>query len=83
MLRAFPHSPDRPHRLYDTAIISPGPDSNWPRRGVEGKSIELLSYSVHIMISVLGHIVIQLRLIFRPVNADYLAAYVQCFNIVS
>ena len=82
-LRAFPHSPDRPHGLYDTAIISPGPDSDWLWRGVEGKSIEPLSYSVCIMISVLGHIIIQLRLIFHPVNADYLAAYIQCFNIVS
>ena len=82
-LRAFPHSPDRPHGLYDTAIISPGPDSDWPWRGVEGKSIEPLSYSVCIMISVLGHIIVQLRLIFRPVNADYLAAYIQCFNIIS
>ena len=83
MLRAFPHSPDHPHGLYNTAIISPGPDSDWPQQGVKGKSIKPLSYSVHIMISVLGHIVVQLRLIFHPVNADYLAAYIQHFNIIS
>ena len=30
-----------------------------------------------------GHVVAQLRLVFRPMNVDYIIAYVQCFNIVS
>ena len=29
-LRAFPPSPNHPHGLYDTVIISPGSDSDWP-----------------------------------------------------
>ena len=41
-LRAFPPSPDRPHRLYDTTIISPGLGSDWPHQGIEGTHIELL-----------------------------------------
>ncbi|KAF8130114.1 hypothetical protein EV363DRAFT_1399319 [Boletus edulis] len=66
MLRAYPPSPNCPHGLYDAAILSPGSDSDWPQRGIE------------------GHFVAQLRLLFRPVNADsqYLAAYVQRFNVV-
>lgn len=32
---------------------------------------------------VVGHIIVQLRLVFCPMNTDYLVAYVQCFNIVS
>ncbi|KAF8449211.1 hypothetical protein L210DRAFT_3609588 [Boletus edulis BED1] len=64
-LRAFPPSPDCPHGLYDAVVISPGSDSDWPRRGIE------------------GHLVAQLRLVFRPMNADYLLAYVQRFNVVS
>ncbi|KAF8545846.1 hypothetical protein OG21DRAFT_1491852 [Imleria badia] len=64
-LRAFPTSSDCSHGLYDTAVISSGPDSNWPWEGLE------------------GHSVVQLRLVFCPANADYLAVYVQHFNIVS
>ena len=30
-----------------------------------------------------GHIVMQLRLVFHPMNADYIVTYVQHFNIVS
>lgn len=40
-LRAFPPSPDRPHGLYDSAIISPGSDSDWPCRGIEGTHTEV------------------------------------------
>ena len=29
-LRAFPPSPNHPHGLYNTVVISPGSDSNWP-----------------------------------------------------
>ena len=32
---------------------------------------------------VLGHVIVQLRLIFRPINAEYFVAYVQCFNVTS
>ena len=42
-VRSYPPSPERPHGLYDAAVISPSPDSDWPRRGIEGKSIKLLS----------------------------------------
>ncbi|KAI9570933.1 hypothetical protein HD554DRAFT_2037123 [Boletus coccyginus] len=34
-LRAFPPSPDRPHGLYDSVVISPGSDSDWPQQGIE------------------------------------------------
>ena len=30
-----------------------------------------------------GHVVMQLRLMFRPMNADYIVIYVQRFNVVS
>lgn len=42
-LRAFPPSPDRPHGLYDTVVISPGSESDWPRRGIEGTSSKPVS----------------------------------------
>ena len=42
-LRAFPPSPVRPHGLYDTVVISPGSDSDWPRRGIEGMGFEFVS----------------------------------------
>ncbi|KAG6379016.1 hypothetical protein JVT61DRAFT_11438 [Boletus reticuloceps] len=46
-LRAFPPSSDRPHRFYNTVIICPGPDSNWPHRGIEGMHTQLLSSRLH------------------------------------
>ena len=39
---AYPPSGDHPHRLYDTVITSPGPESNWPQKGLEGTIIMLL-----------------------------------------
>ncbi|KAI5980659.1 hypothetical protein EDD15DRAFT_2187253 [Pisolithus albus] len=64
-LRVLPPSSDHPHGLYDTVILSPGPDSDWPRRGIE------------------GHVVAQLRLIFRLLDTDYFATYVQRFDVVT
>ncbi|KAF8440236.1 hypothetical protein L210DRAFT_3503952 [Boletus edulis BED1] len=65
-LRAYPPSPNCPHGFYDAAILSLGSDSHWLQQGIE------------------GHFVAQLRLLFHPINTDsqYLAAYVQRFNIV-
>ena len=39
---AYPPSGDRPHGLYDAVITSPGPESNWPQKGLEGMIIMLL-----------------------------------------
>ncbi|KAF8548782.1 hypothetical protein OG21DRAFT_1479082 [Imleria badia] len=64
-MRLYPPSPERPHRLYDMAVISPGPDSDWPQQGIE------------------GHVIVQLRLIFQPINTEYFATYVQRFNVTS
>lgn len=38
-LRAFPPSSDHPVGLYDTVILSSGPDSDWPRGGIEGEVV--------------------------------------------
>ena len=35
-LRAFHPSNTHPHRLYDTAIMSPDSESNWPLWGIKG-----------------------------------------------
>lgn len=50
-LRAVPPSNDRPHGLYDTVITSPGAESDWPQRGIQGNHTTIL-WSVR---SVLRH----------------------------
>lgn len=84
-LRVLPPSPDRPHGVYDSVIISPGPDtSDWPRRGIEGTHIELpFKCALLLNTRTVGHAVVQLRLIFRPMNTEHIAAYVQRFDVVS
>lgn len=61
------HSPStaNPYGLYDSAIISLEPESNWPNHGLQ------------------GHSIVQLQVIFRPLQCDFFAAYVQCFNVAS
>ena len=61
-LRAMPPSAANPHGLYDSVIVSPLPESNWPKSGLN------------------GHSVVQLRLIFRDLESNIFAAYVQRFN---
>ena len=44
---------------------------------------ELVSWEYTINTWTAGHLVAQLRLVFRPMNADYLLTYIQRFDIVS
>ncbi|KAI5982220.1 hypothetical protein EDD15DRAFT_2391380 [Pisolithus albus] len=67
-LRAFHPSTVNPHGLYDAAIVNADPD----RIGCsEARS------------ACPGHSVVQLRMIFRPLHSELLAAYVQRFDIVA
>jgi len=81
-LRALHSSPNHSHSLYDSVIMSPGSKSNWPHLDLNG-----ITYTYELSCAVLtlmkGHFVVQLQLIFHPLNMDYLVAYVQRFNIVS
>jgi len=81
-LRVLHPSPNHSHSLYDSVIMSPGSESNWPRLGLNG-----ITYTYELSCAVLtpmkGHFIVQLQLIFHPLNMDYLVAYVQHFNIVS
>jgi hypothetical protein len=81
-LRALPHSGDHPYGLCDTVVASTGPDSNWPRRGLEG-IVTCSHWDSASLTCLIGHTVAQLRLIFHPLGSDYFAAYVQRFNVVS
>ena len=63
-LRSIPPSTTNPYGLYDSVIVSPLPESDWPRSGLN------------------GHSVVQLRLIFRLLESNTFAAYVQPFDIV-
>ena len=38
-LRSIPLSTTNPYRLYDSVIISPLPESDWPRSGLTGHSV--------------------------------------------
>ena len=80
-LRALPPSGDHPFGLYDTVIASTGPDSDWPRCGIEGIVI-CSHWDSASLTRLIGHTVAQLRFIFRPLDSDYFAAYVQRFNVV-
>ena len=42
----YPPSRGCSHELYDTVIMSPGPESDWPQAGLEGMIITLLTWSV-------------------------------------
>ena len=64
-LRAHPPSASNPYGPYDSVIISPQADSDWLTRR-------------H---GLVGHSVIQLRLVFQPLCCDFFAAYVHHFNI--
>ncbi|KAI6097815.1 hypothetical protein F5141DRAFT_1011188, partial [Pisolithus sp. B1] len=46
-LRVLPTSGDHPHGLYDTVILSPGPDSDWPWQGIEGHVVAQLRLIFH------------------------------------
>lgn len=38
-LRAIPPSATNPHGLYDSVIVSPFPESDWPKSGLNGHSV--------------------------------------------
>ena len=63
-LRSIPPSTTNLYGLYDSVIVNPLPESDWPRSGLS------------------GHSVVQLRLIFRLLESNTFAAYVQPFDIV-
>jgi len=67
---------------YDFVIVSPTADSDWPLNGLSGMSglHHLLDLLTSMM---LGHLVVQLHLVFRILGTDTFLAYVQCFNVTS
>ena len=62
-LCASPPSAANPYGQYDSVIVNPQSDSDWPRHGL------------------VGHSVVQLQMIFRPLRCNFFAAYVQRFNV--
>ena len=41
-LRSIPPSTTNPYGIYDSVIIGPSPESNWPRSGLDGHSVAQL-----------------------------------------
>ena len=65
---------------YDFAIVSPTLDSDWPLDGLNGMfAARCLTQLTHSIIQ--GHLVVQLRLVFRVLTTDTFLAYVQRFNV--
>ena len=82
MLVISPPSQHNASGTYDFVIVSPTADSDWPLNGLSGMSglHHLLDLLTSMM---LGHLVVQLRLVFRILGTDTFLAYVQRFNVTS
>jgi len=80
-LLALPPSAQSPIERYDFAVISQTDESDWPSSGLRGMFCGVMSqpYVHHLP----GHVVVQIRLIFRLLRSDTFLTYVQCFNTIS
>ena len=82
MLVISPPSQHNASGTYNFVIVSPMADSDWPSNGLSGMSSfhHLLDSLTSMM---LGHLVVQLCLVFRVLGTDTFLAYVQCFNVTA
>ena len=88
-INAYPPSAEWPLGRYDSVLINCDPSAEWPQSGLTG--MLLLVFDYHDLNAFKGHLVAELKLIFRIVvpsvrspsdKHDHFLTYVQRFDIV-
>lgn len=78
-LQVIPPFTDNPYGLYDAVIVNTTSQSSWPKQGLDSRSLSNL-YSL--LLTHIGHSIVQLQMIFHPLHSDNMIAYVQCFDVI-
>jgi hypothetical protein len=90
-INAYPASSEWPLGRFDSVLVNNDPLKEWPLSGLAGNSLFIYMHYMYLTFLNLGHLVVDLRLIFRIISSmrplessisDCFLTYVQRFDFV-